>query len=258
MPRGRPTTEGIGAWPAEERPRERLLRRGPDALTDAELVAILLRVGTRGVSAVALARQLLERFGSLRALAEAPILALLAVKGLKEAKAAQLAAALEISRRIGTAPEDRPPRITSSEQAGDYLRRRLGSLPDEHFRVLYLNRRSAVLRDSLIARGDVGAVNASLRRIMAQALECNATALIAAHNHPSGNREPSESDRLLTKDLIAAARPMGIRVLDHVIVAGDSYFSFADSGDLEDLELECLAPGAAEAAPRWTARRAHE
>ena len=221
-------------------------------------MAILLRIGTRGVSAVALAHQLLERFGSLRAMAEAPILALLAVKGLKEAKAAQLAAALEISRRIGMTSEARRQRIASSEQAGDYLRRRLSFLPEEHFRVLYLNRRSAVLRDSLIARGDVGAVNASLRRIMAQALECNATAMIAAHNHPSGNLEPSESDRLLTKDLVAAARPMGIRLLDHVIVAGDSYFSFADSGDLKDIELECLAPGAAEAAPRWSTRSTQE
>lgn len=236
-------TEGIAAWPEDERPRERLLRRGPNALTDAELVAILLRVGVRGTSAVELARQILHRFGSLRELAEAPVLALLAVKGLKEAKAAQLSAALEISRRIAAAPAVERRRILSTEQAGEYLKRRLGSLPDEQFRVLYLNRRGGLLRDAVIARGDAGAVHASLRRIIAQALECNATALIAAHNHPSGNREPSESDRLLTKDLIAAARPIGVRVLDHVIVGGDTYFSFADSGELDDLELECLAPG---------------
>ena len=254
MRKTRSARAGISAWPEEERPRERLLRRGPQALTDAELVAILLRTGVRGASALDLARQVLVRFGSLRGMAEAPILALLAVNGLKEAKAAQLAAALEISRRVFAGPGSPKPRILSTEQAGNYVMRRLGSLPDEHFRVLYLNRRNTLLRDALIARGDPDAVHASLRRIVVQALECSATALIAAHNHPSGNPDPSESDRLLTKDLIAATRPIGVRVLDHVVVAGDSHYSFAESGALDELELECLAPGTADSSSRLRRR----
>ena len=125
--------KGISSWPEEERPRERLLKRGAEALTDAELVAILLRVGVRGLSAVDLARQLLERFGSLRAMAEAPTLALLEIKGLKGAKAAQLTAAMEIARRSVLMSGEQRQKITSTEQAGEYLRDRLRALPEEHF-----------------------------------------------------------------------------------------------------------------------------
>ena len=243
-------TVGISSWPEEERPRERLLRRGAEALTDAELVAILLRVGMRGASAVDLARQLLEQFGSLRGMAEAPALALLEVKGLKGAKAAQLAAAMEISRRVALAPGPQRRKILSTAQAGAYLRERLRALPEEHFRVLYLNRRNALLTDALMARGDTGAVHVSLRQIISRALQANASALIAAHNHPSGDAQPSESDRLLTKDLIAATRPLGIKVLDHLIVGGEGFYSFADAGLLDEIELECLAPGATEHSPK--------
>ena len=139
--------KGISSWPEEERPRERLLKRG----SDAELVAILLRVGVRGLSAVDLARQLLEKFGSLRAMVEAPTLALLEIRGLKGAKAAQLAAAMEIARRSVFISREQRQKITSTEQAGEYLLNRLRVLPEEHFRVLYLNRRNVLLSDVLIA-----------------------------------------------------------------------------------------------------------
>lgn len=177
-----------------------MLVRGAEALTDAELVAILLHVGVRGTNAIDMARQLLESFGSLRGLAEAPTLAFLDVKGLKKAKAAQLAAAMEISRRIALTPGEGRKRITSTSQAGAYLCGRLRALPEEHFRVLCLNRRMALLADFLVARGDVGAVQVSLRQIVSRALQVNASALIAAHNHPSGDTEPSESDRLLAPE----------------------------------------------------------
>lgn len=241
---------GISSWSEEERPRERLLSRGAEALTDAELVAILLRVGVRGMSAVDIARQLLKMFGSLRGMAEVPTLALLDVKGVKKAKVAQLTAAIEISRRIATSPEGQRQRITSTSQAGEYLRKRLRALPEEHFRVLYLNRRNVLLTDALIARGDTGKVHVSLRQIISRALQANASALIAAHNHPSGDAQPSESDRLLTKDLIAAARPLGIKVLDHLIVAGEEFYSFMDEGLLDEIELECLAPGIINRSPK--------
>jgi DNA repair protein RadC len=236
-------SKGIVSWPQEERPRERLLSRGAQALTDAELVAILVRVGFKGTSAVELGRQLLKKFGSLRAMVEAPVIALLEIKGLKGAKAAQLIAAMEIARRVGVQGKRGELRIKSTAAAADYLRERLSGLPDEQFRVLFLNRRNALLEDALIAQGSVDAIRPSLRNIVARSLQVNAAALIAAHNHPSGAADPSESDRLLTQDLIAAARPLGLSVLDHVIVGAEATYSFADSGLLDELELHCMAPG---------------
>ena len=243
-------SKGISSWPEDERPRERLLRRGAEALTDAELVAILLRVGVKGASAVDLARQLLEKFGSLRAMTAAPTLALLDIKGLKGAKAAQLAAAMEISRRSTAMSGEERQRIKSTQQAGEYLCGRLRALPEEHFRVLYLNRHNVLLSDILIAQGETAKVDISLRRIVAHALQMNASAIIAAHNHPSGDAQPSESDRLLTKDMIAATRPLNIKVLDHVVVGEDTFYSFADNGLLDELEIECLAPGSTEKAAK--------
>jgi DNA repair protein RadC len=252
--KSRAESKGIVSWPAEERPRERLLSRGPHALTDAELVAILIRVGFRGTSAVELGQQILKRFGSLRAMVEAPVLALLDIKGLKGAKASQLVAAMEIARRVAVPHERRQLQIKSTSAAAEYLRERLRALPGEQFRVLYLNRRGALLDDALIAEGAVDSVRPSLRSIIAHALQANASALIAAHNHPSGVAEPSESDRLLTQDLIAGARPVGLKVLDHIIVAEDAVFSFADSGMLDELELACLAPGDRSRARKSTRR----
>jgi len=235
-------SKGIVSWPVGDRPRERLLLHGPQVLADAELVAILIRVGFKGTSAVELARHVLERFGSLRAMVEAPVLALLDIKGLKGAKAAQLLAAMEIARRAAVPTKPAQLQIKSTRAAAEYLQDRLRGLPEEQFRVLYLNRRSTLLDDALIAQGAVDSVCPPLRNIIARALQTNASALIAAHNHPSGAAEPSESDRLLTKDLIAAARPLRLRLLDHVIVGEDASYSFADSGLLDELDLECQAP----------------
>lgn len=237
------TANGIALWPQDERPRERLLSKGAQALTDAELVAILIRVGFKGTNAVEMARLLLQRFGSLRAMVEAPVIALLEVKGLKGAKAAQLVAAMEIARRVSVPPERGQLMMKSTAAAAKYLRERLRGLAEEQFRVLYLNRRNAMIEDALTAQGSVNIVQPSLRNIIIRALQVNATALIAAHNHPSGAAEPSESDRMLTQDLIAACRPLGLRVLDHMIVGEKATFSFADSGLLDELELLCLAPG---------------
>lgn len=236
-------SKGINSWPKEERPRERLLSKGAHALTDSELVAILIRVGFQGTNAVEMARRLLKQFGSLRAMVEAPVIALLEVKGLKGAKAAQLIAAMEIARRVSVPAERGKLVLKSTTAAAGYLRDRLRGLVDEQFRVLYLNRRNALLEDTLIAQGSVDSVRPPLRNIVVRALQVNASALIAAHNHPSGAAEPSESDRMLTQDLIAATRPLGLKVLDHVIVGEATTFSFADSGLLDELELLCLAPG---------------
>jgi DNA repair protein RadC len=235
-------SRGIVSWPQEERPRERLLSKGPQALTDAELVAILIRVGFKGKNAVELARDMLAQFGSLRSMVEAPALALLSIKGLKGAKASQLIAAIEIARRTSIPSQRGALVLKSTSAATQYLRERMCSLAEEHFRVLYLNRRKALLADVLIAQGSVHSVQPRLRNIIARAMQVNASALIAAHNHPSGSAEPSESDRLLTQDLIMVSRPLGLQVLDHIIVSEDAAFSFADSGLLDELELLCLAP----------------
>jgi DNA repair protein RadC len=234
---------GISSWPRDERPRERLLSKGAQALTDAELVAILIRVGVKGTNAVELGRQVLKQFGSLRAMVEAPVIALLEIKGLKGAKAAQLVAAMEIARRVSVPAERGQLVIKGTAVAAQYLRERLRGLAEEQFRVLYLSRRNALLEDFLVAQGSVDAVRPPLRNIIARALQVNASALIAAHNHPSGAAEPSEADRMLTQDLIAAGRPLGLKVLDHIIIGEEKTLSFADTGLLDELELLCLAPG---------------
>lgn len=238
----KPISRGIVSWPEAERPRERLLSCGPQVLTDAELIAILVRVGYKGTSAVELGRQLLQQFGSLRAMVQAPMLALLEVKGLKTAKTAQLLAAMEIARRVSVPGKSKELVLKSTAATADYVRERMRGLAEEQFRVLYLNRRNALLEDALIAHGSVESVSLPLRRIVVRALQVNAVGVIAAHNHPSGAAEPSESDRLLTQDLVAACRPLGLKVLDHVIIGNEATFSFADSGLLGELELLCLAP----------------
>lgn len=231
---------GIAQWPEDERPRERLLTRGAHSLTDAELVAILLRVGVQGKNAVTLARELLEKFGSLQGMMAAPLSAWDDIKGVKGAKLAQLQAALEIGRRVSLPTVRERTTIKSTSQAAAYFAARLRGLPHEHFRVAYLNRLGRVLDDALIAEGTVDSVRPPVRVIVAHALQTNASTLILAHNHPSGLAQPSESDQSLTREIIAACRPLGLRVLEHVIVAESGQYSFADSGLLDELSLETV------------------
>jgi DNA repair protein RadC len=230
-------SKGIVTWPEGERPRERLLRSGAQSLTDAEIVAILLRVGVRGTSAVEMARQILKKFGSLRAVAEAPLSALLAIKGLKGAKAAQLAAAMEVSRRVSLPDARKRITLKSTCEVADYLRSRLHGLSEEHFRALFLNRRGALLEDALLAIGSVDKARPPIRMIVARALQANATVVIVAHNHPSGAAEASESDRLFTEDLFAALKPIGVKLLDHCIMGGDAVYSFADHGLMDEIAI---------------------
>ncbi len=238
---------GIALWPEDERPRERLLARGAHALTDAELLAIVLRVGVQGKSAVELGHDLVKRFGSLQAMLSAPVSAWDDIKGLKTAKLAQLLAALEVGRRAALPASRENIKLKSTRQAADYFATRLRGLADEHFRVAYLNRQGRLLDDALVAHGTVDRVHPPLRAIVARALQTNASALIAAHNHPSGACAPSESDKTLTRDLIAACHPLGVQVLDHVIVTDQEIFSFADVGLLDELAMETLAPVARKA-----------
>lgn len=233
-------SKGIVTWPESERPRERLLRIGAQALTDAELLAILLRIGFKGTSAVELGRQLVKKFGSLRAVAEAPLIALRSFKGLQGkdgAKVAQLAAALEIARRISVPDSREKVRLASTREAASRLQAELRGLAEEHFRVLFMNRRSILLDDALLAVGAVDKARPPIRLIVARALQANASAVILGHNHPSGAAEASESDRFFTEDVLKALKPIGVKVLDHVIVGADKVFSFADSGLLDEIAL---------------------
>lgn len=235
-------SSGISEWPEDERPRERLLARGAHALTDAELIAILLRVGVQGKSAVEMARELFARFGSLPAMMAAPLSAWEGIKGLGTAKLAQLQAALELGRRAALPATREETFLKNTSQAATYFSARLRGLPDEHFRVAYLSRQGRLLDDALMAEGTVDTVRPTIRSIVARALQTNASALIAAHNHPSGAAEPSEADKLLTRDLIAACHPIGVKVLEHVVVTDNGHFSFADTGLLDELSMETLAP----------------
>jgi DNA repair protein RadC len=231
-------SNGIVSWPEEERPRERLLSRGPHAVTDAELLAILLRIGVKGKSAIELGRELLKSFGSVQEMMAAPLSAWRGFKGLGGAKRAQLLAAIELGRRSALPAVRERTVIKGTRQAAEYFQARLRGLAEEHFRVAFLNRQGRMLDDYLIAQGTVDNVRPPIRTIISRALQANASALIAAHNHPSGAAEPSESDRLLTRDLIAACQPIGIQVLDHLIVTEQAYYSFADSGLLDELKLQ--------------------
>lgn len=233
---------GIASWPEDERPRERLLSRGAHALTDAELLAILLRVGVEGKTAVELGRELLQHFGSMQAMMSAPLSAWDGIKGLGTAKRAQLLAALELGRRVALPNIREHTIIKSTKQAADYFVARLRGLANEHFRIAYLNRQGRLLEDALITEGTVDTVRPPIRSIIARSLQSNASALIAAHNHPSGVAEPSETDKVLTRDLIAACHPLGIKVLDHVIVTDNEHYSFADTYLLDELSNETLAP----------------
>jgi DNA repair protein RadC len=221
----------IRDWPAAERPRERLLDLGPRALSDAELLAIFLRVGVKGKSAVDLARELLERFGGLAPLTAATPAEFGRTHGLGFAKYAQLQAGLEIARRALLEPMRAREIFASPAQVRDYLRLRLSALPHEVFLVLLLDAQNRLLRAEELFRGTLTQTSVYPREVVKLALEHNAAAVILAHNHPSGVAQPSRADELLTACLRNALAAIDVRVLDHFIVAGEAPpLSFAERG----------------------------
>ena len=220
----------ISHWPAAERPRERLLALGARVLSDAELIALFLRTGIAGKSAVELARELLSRFGGLSGLLTADPVALRKVKGLGNAKLAQLAAVLELSRRsLGEELKSRSA-LTSPQAVRDYLRLVLGGREHEVFVVIFLDAQHRVLSVEELFRGTLTQTSVYPREIVKAALRANAAAVIFAHNHPSGVAEPSQADELLTRQLKEALGMVDVKVLDHLIVAGRSTLSFAERG----------------------------
>ncbi len=222
----------ISDWPAGERPRERLLAHGPAALSDAELLAIYLRVGVRGKSAVDLARDLLARFDSqLGALVEASLEELASVSGIGQAKAAQLKASFELARRALSQEMAVRDMLSSPGQVRDWLRLRLASRPHEVFMALWLDAQNRLLKAEELFTGTLTQTSVYPREVVKTALAHNAAAVILAHNHPSGIAEPSRADELLTRSLKEALSMVDVRLLDHFIVAGHAPpLSFAERG----------------------------
>jgi DNA repair protein RadC len=219
----------IADWPAAERPRERLQSLGPAALSDAELLAVLLRTGSQGRSAVDLGRELLLRSGGLAGLlASARVVR--GVKGLGLAKGAQLAAAIEIARRSLREQLGARPALTSPGAVRDYLRLTLASREQEVFLALFVDAQHRVIRCDEMFRGTLTQTSVYPREIVKAALAANAAAVIFAHNHPSGVAQPSRADELLTRQLKEALALVEVKVLDHFIVAGTQCLSFAERG----------------------------
>lgn len=221
----------IKDWPADERPREKLLQRGPEALSDAELLAIFLRTGVAGKSAVDLARELLEGFGGLRPLLEADRQTFSVGKGLGAAKYAQLQAVLEMGRRHLDERLRRGDALESPAQTVRYLSARLRHHPHEVFAVLFLDNRHRVIAYEELFTGTIDGASVHPREVVRRALAHNAAALIFAHNHPSGIAEPSAADAAITRRLKEALGLIDVRVLDHIVI-GDDAVSLAERGML--------------------------
>lgn len=220
----------IADWPAGERPREKLLDQGAQALTDAELLAIFLRTGRIGMSAVGLAQEVLEQFGSLRALMQADCAAFTQAKGLGNAKYAQLQAVLEMAQRHTFEELDRGDVLTSPEATRAYLSSQIRHYPYEVFACLFLDNQHHILEFEELFRGTIDGASVYPREVVKKALEYNAAAVIFAHNHPSGISEPSQADKLITDKLKQALGLMDIRVLDHFIIGDGVPYSFAEHG----------------------------
>lgn len=216
--------------PVHTRPREKLLARGPQALADAELVALLLRTGVKGASVLSLAQRLLDDFGGLTGLLRADPNELTRIKGLGPAKRAQVSAVLELARRsLGQQMAERP-LLDSVTTVKDYLRLQLGGLGHEVFAVLFIDAQGRLVRMEEMFRGSLTQASVYPREIVKRALELHAAGVILAHNHPSGSPQPSRSDQALTQTLKAALALVDVRVLDHLVVGDTDVVSFAERG----------------------------
>jgi DNA repair protein RadC len=224
------TGKGIKSWPEIERPRERLIRHGPETLSDAQLLAILLRTGRRKSSAVEMAHHLLKRFGGLAALKQISVSELCSVDGVGPAKAAQILASLELGRRSLAQPLHRELRALSSRDIYHHYHPLLRDSKKEHFMLLMFDGKNRLLKEITVSTGSLSLNIVHPREVFKAAVRESATSVILLHNHPSGDPAPSPEDRELTRRLVEAGRIMGIKVLDHIVLGDGRYVSFADQG----------------------------
>ncbi|MDO6515484.1 DNA repair protein RadC [Neptuniibacter sp. 2_MG-2023] len=220
----------ITDWPMSERPREKLLQQGASALSDAELLAIFLRTGVKGKSAVDLARDLLNSFGSLRVLLESEQQAFCAAHGLGVAKYVQLQAVLEMSRRHLRSAMARGNAMENPQQVREYLSLKLRHQSREMFACLFLDNKHQVINFEILFLGTINAAAVYPREVVARSLANNAAAVVLAHNHPSGVAEPSMADQQITDRLVKALDMIDVRVIDHMIVGDQEVVSFAERG----------------------------
>jgi DNA repair protein RadC len=222
-------TKGIRGWPANERPRERLLTGGPHSLTDSELLAVILRTGARGMTAVDLGRDTLKKYGSLRALSRRDAGELAQGDGFGPAKAAAVASAFELGRRAAAENEEPHPRFRSSADVAAHFLPLTRGLKREVFRVLMLDSAHRIMGTRTITVGTLNLAVVHPREAFREAIIEGAAALVLMHNHPSGDPTPSEEDVRLTRQFVRAGEDLGIPVLDHVVLGEGRHYSFADS-----------------------------
>ncbi|GAB4460516.1 MAG: DNA repair protein RadC [Anaerolineae bacterium] len=220
----------IPEYPEGERPRERLINYGAAALSNAELIAILLRVGRPGENVVALSTRLLKDFNGLDGLARASVTDLTGVKGISTAKVAQLKAALELGRRLMLSTPDQRPQITCPADAANLLMLQMSGLEQEHLRVLLLDTKNRVLNSPTVYIGNVNSSIIRVGEVFKEAVRENATSLIVAHNHPSGDPTPSPEDVQVTRSMVQAGSLLGIDVLDHLVIGHQRYVSLKERG----------------------------
>ncbi len=227
------TYMSIKQWASDDRPREKMLAKGIQSLSDAELLAILIGSGTREVSAVELARRILaESDNRLSSLGKMGIAELVRIKGIGKAKAITILAALELGKRRNSSEVIEKQQITSSRDVYDLFHSLLSDLSHEEFWVLLLNRSNKIIEKYKLSQGGVAGTVIDIRLILKRAIELLASGIIICHNHPSGNINPSENDKNITEKLKIASVQMDIKLLDHIIVCDNSYFSFCDENIL--------------------------
>ncbi len=223
----------IKNWSDDDKPREKLVQKGKAVLSDAELIAILIGSGSRNESAVELSKRILASVNNnLNELGRLSIKQLMEFKGIGEAKAVTIAAALEMGRRRRGEEAQKITKIQSSKNVFELLQPILGELEHEEFWIVYLNNSNKVLHRAQLSKGGITGTLVDVRLVMKQALELGAVALILAHNHPSGTLKPSSADKQITQKLKIAAEALDLKVLDHLIITQKEYFSFADEGVL--------------------------
>jgi DNA repair protein RadC len=226
-----PTNFSIKHWAEDDKPREKLMLKGKQALSDAELIAILIGSGSRNESAVDLSKRILKSvYNNLNALGKLSLKQLMEFKGIGEAKAISIAAAMELGRRRREEETVELKKITSSKAVFEIMQPIIGELPHEEFWVLYLNNSNKVIYKAQLSKGGITGTVVDVRLIFKTALEQNATSIILSHNHPSGKLQASDADLQITKKLKTAGEQLDIKVLDHIIVTENGYLSFQDEG----------------------------